>query len=113
MELSLRKADEIYIIDVTGELDLYNTSQLTELFQKLMERRVTRVVINMAAVSYLDSSGVGALITIYNQVQQKKIRFAISGVGGSALRVMELTRLTAYFPMKATWEEALESLRNS
>lgn len=110
MELKLRKTQEIYIIDISGELDLYNTNQLTELFGKLTDRGVSQIIINMEGVSYLDSSGVGSLITIYHRVQQKNLEFAICNVAGTALKVMELTRLTTYFPIKGSCEEAIQAL---
>ena len=62
MELKMRKNKDVFIIDVSGEMDLYNSYKLKELVMKMMERQVKSVVINMEAVDYIDSSGIGALI---------------------------------------------------
>ena len=40
MELKIRKNGEIYIIDVNGEMDLYNSYKLKELVMKMLEKSV-------------------------------------------------------------------------
>ena len=40
MELKIRKSKEIYIIDVTGEMDLYNSYKLKDLIVKMIEKKV-------------------------------------------------------------------------
>lgn len=107
MELKLRKLQEVYVIDVIGELDLYNTAQLKELFSKMVEKNVSSIIINLDGVHYLDSSGVGTLINIYSVVQQKKIKFCLANVHSTAKKVMELTRLTGYFPIEETIDDAV------
>ncbi len=64
MELRLRRYNEIYILDISGELDLYNTAKLSELSNRIIEKGVKNLIINMEAVSYLDSSGVGSLLSV-------------------------------------------------
>ena len=64
MELKIRKNGDVYIIDVTGEMDLYNSYKLKELVMKMLEKNVKNFVINLEQVDYIDSSGIGALIYI-------------------------------------------------
>ena len=40
MELKVRKNKEVYIIDVSGEMDLYNSYRLKELVMKMIERQI-------------------------------------------------------------------------
>ena len=61
MELKIRKNADIYIIDVNGEMDLYNSYKLKELVMKMLEKKVQKFVINMENVEYIDSSGIGAI----------------------------------------------------
>ena len=73
MELKIRKNGEIYIIDVNGEMDLYNSYKLKELVMKMIEKNVKLFVINLEQVDYIDSSGIGALIYMfYNQKDESK-----------------------------------------
>ncbi len=107
MELKIRKHTETYIIDVNGEMDLYNSYKLKELVMKMLEKKVDQFVINMENVDYIDSSGIGALIFICSTIKKMNLRLFISNVHGSVKKVIELTKLMGYFPMAATVDEAL------
>ncbi len=107
MELRLRKVQDIYIIDVIGELDLYNTSKLKDLFSKMVDKSVASIIINLDGVHYLDSSGIGTLINMYAVVQQKNIKFCLANVHSTAKKVMDLTRLTGFFPIEETIDDAV------
>ena len=95
MELKIRKNGEVYIIDVNGEMDLYNSYKLKELVSKMLEKNVKSFIINMEQVDYIDSSGIGALIYICSTIKKMN------------QKVIELTKLMGYFPIANSVEEAL------
>ena len=107
MELKIRKSGEVYIIDVNGEMDLYNSYKLKELVMKMLEKNVKNFIINLEQVDYIDSSGIGALIYICSTMKKMNLKFAISNVHGSVKKVIELTKLMGYFPIANSVEEAL------
>ena len=107
MELKIRKNGDIYIIDVNGEMDLYNSYKLKELVMKMLEKSVKFFVINLEQVDYIDSSGIGALIYICSTVKKMNLKLAIESFHCSVKKVIELTKLTGYFPMANSVEEAL------
>jgi anti-sigma B factor antagonist len=110
MELTIRKSEEIYIIDVQGELDLYNAYKLKELLTKMLEKKIERFIINLDEVGYIDSSGIGALIYISSTVNKANLKLAITNIHGSVQKVMELTKLTDYFPITPTLDEAMKKV---
>ena len=99
MELKIRKSDENYIIDVNGEMDLYNSYRLKELVMKMLEKKVERFIINLENVDYIDSSGIGALIYICSTIKKMNLKLIISNIHGSVKKVIELTKLMGYFPI--------------
>ena len=107
MELKIRKNGEIYIIDVDGEMDLYNSYKLKELVMKMFEKSVKSFIINLEKVDYIDSSGIGALIFICSTIKKMNLKLAISNIHGSVKKVIELTKLMGYFPIANSVEEAL------
>ena len=107
MELKIRQNGEVYIIDVNGEMDLYNSYKLKELVTKMLEKNVKSFIINLEQVDYIDSSGIGALIYICSTLKKMNLKLAISNVHGSVKKVIELTKLTGYFPIANSLEEAL------
>ena len=112
MELKIRKSDNVYIIDVNGEMDLYNSYKLKELVMKMIEKNVQLFAINLADVGYIDSSGIGALIYICSTIKKRDLRLAIANIHGSVKKVIELTKLSGYFPICDSLEEAILKLEN-
>ena len=110
MELKIRKNGEIYIIDVNGEMDLYNSYKLKELVMKMLEKNVKKFIINLEQVDYIDSSGIGALIFISSTIKKMNLKLSISNVHGSVKKVIELTKLMGYFPISNSVEEAILAL---
>ncbi len=107
MELKIRKNGFNYIIDVNGEMDLYNSYKLKELVMKMLEKRVRRFIINLENVDYIDSSGIGALIYICSTIKKMNLRLIITNIHGSVKKVIELTKLMGYFPITNSIEEAI------
>lgn len=110
MELKIRKNGANYIIDVNGEMDLYNSYKLKELVMKMIEKKVTRFIINLENVDYIDSSGIGALIYICSTIKKMGMKLVITNIHGSVKKVIELTKLMGYFPITPTIDEALRRL---
>ncbi len=110
MELKIRKSGDIYIIDVNGEMDLYNSYKLKELVMKMLEKKVESFIVNLESVDYIDSSGVGALIYICSTIKKMNLNLKIANIHGSVKKVIELTKLMGYFPIAGTVQEALKQI---
>jgi len=110
LELKIRKSNEIYIIDVNGDMDLYNSYKLKELVTKMVRKEIQKFVINLQNVEYIDSSGIGALIYIYSTTKKFDIKFLISNVHGSVKKIIELTKLMSYFPIVSKVSDAVKKL---
>ncbi len=110
VELKIRKSSNIYIIDIHGEMDLYNSYKLKDLVMKMLEKKVTKFVINLDKVEYIDSSGIGALIYICSTIKKMNLQLLLTNVHGSVKKVIELTKLMGYFPMAATVNDAIKNL---
>ncbi len=110
MELKLRKHKDTYIIDVIGEMDLYNAYKLKEIVIRMLEKGIKRFVVNLEQVGYIDSSGIGALIFVCSTIRKRNLRFIISNIHGSVKKVIELTKLMGYFPIAGTLEEAIRQI---
>lgn len=112
MELKVLKHEDIYILDITGEIDLYHSAVLRQAFHKIAERQVRNFVINMDGVSYLDSSGIGTLIQLHTLAEQRNYNFLLCNVHSQTRKVLELTRLGSYFPVADTVEDAIRQIQS-
>ncbi len=113
MEIRLRRSGTVYVIDVTGEMDLYNAFKLKEIVTTMIEKQIREYVINLDKVEYMDSSGIGALLFVFAELKKRGMLLRIAGVKGSVKRVIELTKLSGYLPLSAGVSEAIVEIRRT
>jgi anti-sigma B factor antagonist len=110
MQIKVRAYASVYIVDVAGEVDLYNAFKLKEVVARMMQKDVRNMVVNLENVTYIDSSGVGALISIYSTVKKVNGAIWIANVHGPVKRVIEFTKLIGYLPIVETIQEAITKM---
>ena len=110
MNISTRQVENASIVDVTGDITLYNTPEVRKiLIDLLKEKRVTRVIVNLQNVKYIDSAGVASLVEGLKISRDMKSGFALFGLSRTTREVLELTRLLKVFEVHDTEEQALSS----
>jgi anti-sigma B factor antagonist len=108
MEIATRQAGNATIVDVVGDITLYNSPEVRKVLLGLLrEKRVARVIVNMKSVKYIDSAGVASLVEGLKVSRDLKSRFALYGLSPAAREVLELTRLNKVFEIHESEEEAL------
>ncbi len=111
MEIQLKNEGNIVVLSISGELDLYNAPELKEAIQKLINDKKVQVIIDMDRVSYVDSSGIGALISSFSSLKKSQGQMRICNVAGSVRKVFELTRLTSFFQIDDALENSLHAIK--
>jgi anti-sigma B factor antagonist len=71
------------------------------------------MILDFTGVPYLDSSGLGSLVSAYTSCQKSGRRVALTGVNQRVLRVFEITKVEPIFLMFPTVSDALEALANA
>jgi anti-sigma B factor antagonist len=108
MEISTRQADSATVVDVAGDITLYNSPEVRKvLIDLLKEKRVPRVIVNLQNVRYIDSAGVASLVEALKVSRDLNSRFALYGLTRTTREVLELTRLIRVFEVYDTEPEAL------
>jgi anti-sigma B factor antagonist len=83
-------------VQPTGELDMAATFRLEPEVERLLaEDGVRRLVLNLAEVRFIDSAGIGALLSIRDRTERLSIEMALTNVPAPVQRVLELTRTAA------------------
>jgi anti-sigma B factor antagonist len=112
VDIQLRRSGTIYVIDVKGEMDLYNSFKLKDVVNALIGRNVRQYIINLEALDYIDSSGIGAVLYVFAELRKRGLALVVSGVRGTVKRVIELTKLNGYLPLAGDLNEAIARLRD-
>lgn len=111
MELKTRKSGDVYIIDINGDMDLYNSYRLKDLVKKMLQSNIRRIIVNLEQVEYIDSSGIGTLIHIYSTMKKANLRIVFVNIHGSVKKVIELTKLMNFFPIAASLQDAVKTVQ--
>jgi anti-sigma B factor antagonist len=82
---------------LAGEFDLSTASDLRECLVRPEVLEAKRVQIDLAEVTFLDSSSIGLLIATCKQVRSSGGAFAVTCGSGPALRVLQISGLEGYF----------------
>jgi len=77
------------------------------------EENAESVILDLSEVPYLDSSGLGSLVSAYVSRQKAGRRVALSGVNERVFRLFEITRVESLFLIFPTIDDALAALSNS
>jgi anti-sigma B factor antagonist len=109
MEINQRSKGETVVLDISGEIDLYNAPEIKDIINQLIEEQKYCVVINLEKVSYIDSSGIGALISSLSNLKKYQGGLKIINVYASVRKVFELTKLTSFFEIYDSEDEAVAS----
>ncbi len=105
MEISFREAGGYKIIEVTGEVDLYNVSELKKALFSITDGNYKSVVVDMKNVNYMDSSGIGALVAGQKKMKAHAGNFAIMNLHEDVLNILKLATLDRFFKIYDTEED--------
>jgi anti-sigma B factor antagonist len=102
--------DDIAIVAVSGELDVALCIKLAPELDTAVRSTVRAVVIDLEAVSLVDSSGIALLLNAFRRLEHAGRQLAIACPMGSPRRALELTALDRQLPMHETRQDALAAV---
>jgi len=85
------------VVTITGDLDLGAAPALVDSIDDIFATSPASVTLDLAGVTFLDSSGLGALLTLHARCQSEGVAFSAINSPSSVCRVLELTNLTDLF----------------
>jgi anti-anti-sigma factor len=97
----------VTVLAPSGRLDVTGAPALKEAVSEAMKNGNPRLVIDMEGVTFVDSSGLGSVVSALKQVRTSKGDLRLAAPNQQVRVVLELTTLDRVFPYFATVEEAL------
>ena len=98
MKISSRRVDNATILDVSGNIDMSNSPEVRKvLLRELHVKDVSRVLLNLTGVAYIDSSGVASLVEGLKASRETGSRFILFGLNEAAREVLKISRLLKLF----------------
>ncbi|MBP8179342.1 MAG: STAS domain-containing protein [Spirochaetes bacterium] len=97
MEIELKDIGEHKVISVSGEVDLYNVSELKKALFSVTDGSYSSVVVDLKDVNYMDSSGIGALVAGQKKMRAHNGKFALINIHDDVLNILKLATLDRFF----------------
>ena len=110
LELSELELDGYPVIVLSGELTHANAPDLRDLVRKRFKASPLALLLDMAGVSFMDTSGLATLIDARNQANEAGGRVIICGAGARVTDILTVTRVSQLFGVYATTQEAVQAL---
>jgi anti-anti-sigma factor len=99
----------VAVLQVEGQLIVGNRQELKDLVQAALDQGERRLLIDFSRTGYIDSSGLGALVSISKRIREAGGELRLSGLNDDLRSLFELTKLDTLFSIAETPQQALAS----
>lgn len=97
LRIEFSELDGTMHLTVHGDVDLYTSPDLRSAILKSVTKKKHHVRVNLASVTYMDSSGVATLIEGLKEASTRKLVFALIAPSEPVMKVLQLSRLDNVF----------------
>ena len=110
LDLKERQAGDVTILDLSGEVRIGDSSvALRNSVRSLADQGKTKLLLNLAGVKYIDSSGIGELIANYTTVSRQGGQLKLLNLTDKIQNLLVITKLLTVFDAYDNEAEALKS----
>ena len=112
MAISARRLDDVEILDLAGRITIgEGTLMLRDKIQNMLDAGQTKFLLNLADVDYIDSSGLGELVSSFTTVKNQGGALKLLSLTHRVRDLMQITKLLTVFDVYDDEPEALKSFR--
>ena len=95
------------IIDISGDVNAFAESALMDAYTQASNGSTHAIILNFSGLEYMNSSGIGLLVTLLIRVNRQKQKLLAYGLSEHYRQIFELTRLNEAIEIYTTEAEAL------
>lgn len=108
-KLKHEKKEGINLIRIEGEVIFQNSNRIKERAKDIIkENNIEYLIVDLTATSYLDSSGIGVILSLYKFMRDRNGRLLITNPNDKVKRVFEVTKLNQILDIYSDTEKAIE-----
>ncbi len=112
MKSQVRDHESVRIVEVSGKITIGSGDvKLRELIHAALDAGISKILLNLAGISAIDSSGIGELVACYTTVSTRGGQLKLMKLSPKINDILQVTQLITVFDIFATEAEALASFR--
>ncbi len=113
MDLKWQEIEDIPVVKVPKELDITISDRFKScVVEELLKKKKSKIVLDFSSCEYIDSSGLGVVISIYKRSMMEGGTTILAGLNEDVKRVLSITGLNRVLKVKDTVEEAVEEAKS-
>lgn len=109
MVVKEKNVGDAVVLVVDGEINFNSSPDFRKAFLKVLEAKSTKVVVNLANVAYVDSSGLATLVEAHQKVKSSGGKLKLTNLSAKVKSLFEITKLEKLFDIQPTEEDAVKS----
>ena len=114
MKATIRQVDSVVVVDISGRITLgEGCTQLRELIRDQLAKGNKRILLNLADVSYIDSSGIGELVSAYTAVSNQGGQLKLLNLTKKVHDLLQITKLYTVFDIHDDEVKAIASFQKA
>ncbi len=110
MPFAATREQDVVVISVEGQLIVANRQELKQQVLETLDTGDRRFVIDFSETGYIDSSGLGVLVSVSKKIREAGGELRLSGLNEDLRMLFELTKLDTLFSISDTKSEAISSV---
>ena len=99
MSITVNSTEDRFVVRIEGPLDAACALDARQSFESVIEAGSAPVDLDMSATTFIDSSGVGAIVALFKSVKANEGAFDVRGVSGQPLSIFKVLRLDKVFKL--------------
>ena len=103
--------DTAAILDIQGEINAFAENALMDAYSEASSKNHRNILLNFNELQYMNSSGIGLLVTLLIRVQRQKQNLLAFGLNEHYRQIFELTRLNEAIGIFGSEAEALAAVK--
>ena len=110
--LTLREVGDVTIVDLSGRISLGEGSALLrKTIRELLQNDQTKILLNLGDVNYIDSSGIGELVSGFTAVRNREGELKLLNLTKKVHDLLQITKLFTVFDVYSDESTAVRSYR--
>lgn len=110
MELRAERISSNLIVELKGQFDLHTAKYCKEKISRYLNKEVKNLILDLEEIDFIDSSGIGAILSIYKKIEQKGGKIVIINMNPTLKRIFELAGVLNIIESYSSRTEALTKL---
>jgi anti-sigma B factor antagonist len=114
MKATTRQVNSVTVVDLSGRITLgEGCSQLRDLIRDLLAKGHKKMLLNLAEVTYIDSSGIGELVSGFTAVSNNEGQLKLLNLTKKVHDLLQITKLLTVFDVHDDEAKAIASFEKA